>query len=183
MIAAALVIAFSGGTADTEGGGARTGTNAGTHQRVSGPRCVSAKRAVAFYSRRVSYWRNRMGHPSLDVPAALQKGCPKYLSKVLRAKAYAARESYGRWHDYHYRWDHWLPQKWYRIARCETGVRWDWNSGTYQGAFGFYTGTWDAYRPRGAPSEAYLATPRQQYQAALNVYAEHGYGAWGCGGA
>lgn len=53
----------------------------------------------------------------------------------------------------------------------------------FQGAFGFYYGTWDQYKPAGAPSEAYLATPRQQYQAAENVRSAHGYGAWGCGGA
>jgi hypothetical protein len=114
-------------------------------------------------------------------------------------RAYASRKTTERYfqrkreiHAFHYNWWEWLPAKWQRIARCETGYqggdgpgesRWDWNSGTFQGAFGFYYGTWDQYKPAGAPSEAYLATPRQQYQAALNVYAQHGYGAWGDGGA
>lgn len=67
-----------------------------------------------------------------------------------------------------------------RVARCETGIRWNWNSGTYQGAFGFWYGSWDAFRPRGFPSEAYEATPRQQYVVALRIYWRYGYGAWGC---
>jgi hypothetical protein len=117
-----------------------------------------------------------------------RSSCPRYLGRVLRLKSYATRKRAEAWIAYHYDWRSWLPDKWARIGACETGYgrrpgRWDWNSGTYQGAFGFYYGTWDAYKPAGAPSEAYLATPRQQYLAALNVYAAHGYGAWGCGGA
>jgi hypothetical protein len=86
-------------------------------------------------------------------------------------------------HWYQWAWQDWLPAKWQRIARCETGINWRWNSGTYQGAFGFYYGTWDNFRPSRYPSEAYLANPRQQYTVALRVYARYGYGAWGCGGA
>lgn len=128
-----------------------------------------------------------MGAGSRLRPTALRT-CPRYLAHVLQRKAYAARKAYTRWVDYHWNWQSWLPDKWARIGACETGYgrrpgQWTWNSGTYQGAFGFYTGTWDQYKPRGAPSEAYQATPRQQYQCALNVYAAHGYGAWGCGGA
>ena len=78
-----------------------------------------------------------------------------------------------------------LP-KWYygsvyqRIARCETGERWTWNSGAYQGAFGFWYGTWDAYKPRGYPREAYQATPVQQLRVAVIVAHRVGFGAWGC---
>jgi hypothetical protein len=103
-------------------------------------------------------------------------------ASLVRTRAHSARLAYYRWRD-EWNWRAWLPAKWYRIARCETGVRWDWDSGRYQGAFGFWYGTWDAYKPRGAPSEAFLATPREQYEAALNVYRAVGYEAWGCGGA
>lgn len=91
--------------------------------------------------------------------------------------------------SWQWNWQAWLPDKWARIGACETGYgqrpgRWDWNSGIYQGAFGFYYGTWDAYKPvKWWPDEAYLASPWQQYQTALAVYRVHGYGAWGCGGA
>jgi hypothetical protein len=110
--------------------------------------------------------------------------CPQLrrAAKYWRGKAIEWRKRYEAWRD-EWNWRAWLPAKWVRIGTCETGLRWDWNSGTYQGAFGFYWGTWDAYKPAGAPSEAYLASPHQQYEAALNVYAAHGYGAWGCGGA
>lgn len=85
-----------------------------------------------------------------------------------------------------------MPAKWQRIGRCETGGHggpgpggsvFTWNSGTYQGFVGFANSTWDAYAPRGFPSEAYLATPRQQVIVAEIVRSHYGYGAWGCGGA
>lgn len=69
---------------------------------------------------------------------------------------------------------------WQRIARCETGMRWNWNSGTYQGGFGMARTTWDAFRYRGYPSEAYLATPWQQYRVALRIHARYGFTGWGC---
>lgn len=77
-------------------------------------------------------------------------------------------------------WQQWLPAKWVRIARCETGMRWDWNSGRYQGSFGFAVSSWDAFRPPGYPSEAYLASPWEQYQVALAIYRRYGLSGWGC---
>jgi hypothetical protein len=83
-----------------------------------------------------------------------------------------------------WRTDVWLPQGWANIARCETGTTWTWNSGTYQGAFGFYHGSWDQFKPvRSWPSEAYLASPWQQYQTALAIYRRYGLSGWGCRGA
>lgn len=85
-----------------------------------------------------------------------------------------------------YRWQVWLPDKWQRIGACETGYgkrpgRWDWNSGTYQGAFGFYHGSWDRFKPVAWwPSEAYDATPWQQYRTALAIHARYGFSGWGC---
>ena len=109
--------------------------------------------------------------------------CPRirYLAHVWRSKARAARRAYERWYAYNYSWRSWLPAKWRRIIQCETGSDFRWNSGTYEGAFGLWYGTWDTYKPAGSPSSAYLATPRDQYSAALNIYRHFGYGAWGCG--
>jgi hypothetical protein len=83
-------------------------------------------------------------------------------------------------------WQVWLPDKWARIGACETGFgqrpgRWDWNSGTYQGAFGFAVSSWDQFKPVSWwPDEAYLATPWQQYQVALEIHARYGFSGWGC---
>ena len=88
-----------------------------------------------------------------------------------------------------WRWEVWLPDKWQRIGACETGYgkrpgRWDWNSGTYQGAFGFHHQSWDGFKPVSWwPREAYLATPWQQYQTALAIHRRYGFSGWGCRGA
>ena len=147
--------------------------------------CPSARRAVRYYQRRANEWRAKMGAgssaPMIESPAGTP--CPLVRRKAerWRAKAHAARLRYERWHEYHYAWWKWLPDKWQRIGACETGYgrrpgNWKWNSGTYQGAFGFYHGSWDAFihyaDPKAGPypSEAYLATPRQQYEVALAIW-------------
>jgi hypothetical protein len=85
-----------------------------------------------------------------------------------------------------WKWQTWLPDKWQRIGACETGYgkrpgRWDWNSGTYQGAFGFAVSSWDQFKPVAWwPSEAHLATPWQQYQTALEIWRRYGFSGWGC---
>jgi len=112
----------------------------------------------------------------------------RYLAHLWQRKAFQARRAYERWHWRQYAWREWLPAKWQRIFHCETPtngryINWQHNSGTYEGGPGFHYGTWDRYKPRGAPERADLATPREQYQCALNVYARVGYGAWGCGDA
>jgi transglycosylase-like protein len=63
---------------------------------------------------------------------------------------------------------------------CETGLNWRHSSGTYEGAFGFHYSSWDQFKPPGAPNAAYLASPRQQYRAALNIYRRYGFSGWGC---
>lgn len=145
--------------------------------------CPSTRRAVRFYRAAYVSWRAKMGAAETGPSGVTGVGCPRYLAALWQRKAHAARKAYERWHRYHYDWRSWLPAKWYRIARCETGVRWDWNSGTYQGAFGFYHGSWDAFRLPGYPSEAYLATPRQQYEVALAIWRRYGFSGWGCRGA
>ena len=77
----------------------------------------------------------------------------------------------------------WMPPVWQRLAQCESGhnpPNWKHDSGTYQGAFGFYHGSWDAFRPRGYPSNAANATPWQQYRVALRIHARYGFTGWGC---
>jgi hypothetical protein len=106
-----------------------------------------------------------------------------------RDRAWQAKHELDRWTAYHWNWRSWLPAGWAAIARCETGLRWDWNSGAYQGSFGFAVSSWDAFRgqadPKAGPypSEAYLATPRQQYEVALAIYRRYGLTGWGCAGA
>lgn len=72
---------------------------------------------------------------------------------------------------------------WDRVARCETGGRWDWNSGTYQGGVGFYWRTWDWWARelglwRRYP-DAYLAPRMTQIRVAdYGLRRYRGY--WGC---
>jgi hypothetical protein len=110
-----------------------------------------------------------------------------------RDRAWQAKKAYADWHEYHYDWQKWLPRGWYGIGSCETGYggdpNWQHNSGTYQGAFGFAVSSWDSFvgsaDPKAGPypSEAYLATPRQQYEVALAIYRRYGLSGWGCRGA
>jgi hypothetical protein len=88
-----------------------------------------------------------------------------------------------------WKWRVWLPDKWQRIGACETGYgrrpgNWTWNSGTYQGAFGFHYQSWDQFKPVSWwPHAAYLASPWQQYRTALAIHARYGFSGWGCRGA
>lgn len=109
------------------------------------------------------------------------------LALVLAAGSAQAAEKQERRKDA-WQWEYkkWMPAVWQRIAHCEGGTRppadpnWKHNSGTYQGAMGFYHGSWDAFRPKGYPSEAYLATPWQQYRVALRIHNRYGFTGWGC---
>lgn len=82
-----------------------------------------------------------------------------------------------------YRYQVWMPAVWQRLARCESGSNppnWRHDSGTYQGAFGFYHGSWDAFRPSSYPSNAADATPWQQLVVARRIHARFGFSGWGC---
>jgi len=80
-----------------------------------------------------------------------------------------------------WKWRVWLPAKHQRVIRCETHGTWTWNSGTYQGAYGFAVSSWDQFKPVSWwPREAYLASPWQQYQTALAIYRRYGRSGWGC---
>lgn len=90
--------------------------------------------------------------------------------------------------NWQYQYKVWMPAIWQRIAHCESGTRppadpnWKHNSGTYQGALGFHYDSWDRFNSFGYPSEAYLATPWQQYKVALAIYNYKNYkfSGWGC---
>jgi hypothetical protein len=83
-----------------------------------------------------------------------------------------------------WRTDVWLPAKHARVIQCETHTTWTWNSGTYQGAYGFAVSSWDQFKPVAWwPKEAYEASPWQQYQTALAIYRRYGWSGWGCRGA
>jgi hypothetical protein len=75
---------------------------------------------------------------------------------------------------------------WVAVGRCEQpgpgrwGVNWSFGPATYEGGLGFYASSWDAFKPKGAPSSAAYAGWRQQMRAADNLWASVGWG-WGCG--
>jgi len=148
--------------------------------------CRSARKALRFYRAAYRGWRERMGAgPSVLETLERPRSCARarYLAERWRFKARAARRVFEAWHWREYAWREWLPAKWQRIIQCETYSTFSWNSGTYQGAFGFHRSSWDAFRLPGYPSEAYLATPRQQYEVALAIWRRYGFSGWGCRGA
>ena len=67
---------------------------------------------------------------------------------------------------------------WDQLARCETGGDWAYRHAIFQGGLGFYHGSWDAYRPRRFPSEAYDATREQQIAVGRRIRGDVGWGAW-----
>ena len=68
---------------------------------------------------------------------------------------------------------------WDAIAQAESGGNWSTNTGNgFYGGLQFKQSTWDAYKPKGAPSRADLATKEQQIAAAEATYAAQGAGAW-----
>jgi len=154
-----------------------------------------ARKGLRFYIAATNLWYNKMGAARVGHPTNRVNGtsrCPRYLARVMRSKARAARVRYERWHRYHYAWREWLPAVWQRLARCETGVRWDWDSGSYVSAFGIYRPGYaeDAHRIGNLSWDetkrklGRLPTPREQYEAALSHFRAHGgFDGWGCRGA
>jgi hypothetical protein len=70
----------------------------------------------------------------------------------------------------------WLPKLYWAVGMCETQLDWRHHTTSYQGAFGFANAAWDQYRYPGYPSEAYYATPWQQYRVIRRI----GLGGNGC---
>lgn len=74
----------------------------------------------------------------------------------------------------------WLTPTEWAVGMCETGLNWRQRTRDYQGAYGFYRRSWDAFRPAGYPSEAYLASPWQQTVVMRRIRARYGWSGWGC---
>jgi resuscitation-promoting factor RpfA len=68
---------------------------------------------------------------------------------------------------------------WDRVARCESGGRWNINTGNgYHGGLQFTSSTWKAYGGTKYASSAHLASREQQIEVARKVLAGQGPGAW-----
>jgi len=138
----------------------------------------TARKAVRFYSRRLNYWRAKMGAGRTTGKASAQsvgtgrRACPRYLAHVLQRKAHAARLAYGRWLKDEYHWQRWMPRLWYAIGMCETGLDWHFDSGTYVSAFGIIRSAFPTWNGNNSP--------REQYEVAVGIANRYGLGAWGC---
>jgi len=144
--------------------------------RVAPEKCSSARKAVRFYATRIVHWRRKMGQDGRAIARHLPD-CPKFLAHILQRKAHAARKAYERW--YRNEWHPALPAFDRAVAMCETQLNYRHHAGSYEGAWGWYHGTWLLDRPAGAPEHAYDATPRQQWEAfKRGWYVLHHY--WGC---
>lgn len=160
---------------------------------ASDPGCLPTVRAITYYRKAYTSSRERMG--TTGAPARVwYQNCTtlRRRATMWRDRAHVAARELAAWQHHQYAWQRWLPAKWYRVARCETGVNWSHDSGTYVGAFGIYRAgyaddaarvgnmSWDeTVRARGT-----VPTPREQYDAALSHYRAHGgFSGWGCRGA
>lgn len=66
---------------------------------------------------------------------------------------------------------------WWGLCLCESGGDWAMKN-EYHGGLSFHPATWAAYRPKGLPRYAYLATPGEQIRVARKVLADQGWAAW-----
>ncbi len=92
-----------------------------------------------------------------------------------RACTYILRERARQWD-----WQSWLPDKWQRIAQCETGLDFYFTNSQYVSAFGIARSSWAAFRPDSVPSVPEQASPWEQYQVALAIWRRYGFSGWGC---
>lgn len=68
---------------------------------------------------------------------------------------------------------------WYDLARCESGLRWDYNgSSGYDGGLQFHPDTWTRNKPSGYPAYAWQASAGQQIEVGKIVQRRSGWGAW-----
>lgn len=152
-------------------------------------RCPGSQHAIGFYRRAYTASRQEMGLGGAVPRAWYPCDAARRRAAEWRDRAAVARAKLVAWRTDQEAWQRWLPRGWVGIARCETGINWRHNSGSYQGAFGFAVSSWDNFVPRADPaygpypSEAYLATPRQQFEVALAIYRRYGLSGWGCRGA
>lgn len=156
--------------------------------------CPQTQHAIRHYRNAYTTARTTMG--LAGAPPRHWYPCPAARRRATewRERAKQARADLARWRRYQYAWWEWMPIGWQNIGACETGYgrrpgNFRHNSGTYQGFAGFYRGSWDAFvseaDPKAGPypTEAYNATPRQQYEVALAIWRRYGLSGWGCRGA
>lgn len=159
--------------------------------------CKTARSGLRWYVRWFSYWRSKTGaadgrsHPRSRSEGIIAQprtsACPRYLAKVFRAKAHAARKAYAHWRWYHYAWWDWLPMNWQLLGACETGYgrrpgNWEHTNSRFTSAFGISWAEYDANSAyMGGPPWHVRHTPRDQYNAALGHLARFGDG-WTCPG-
>lgn len=68
---------------------------------------------------------------------------------------------------------------WDKLAQCESGGRWDTNTGnSFHGGLQFTQSTWDAFNGGDFAATADKATREQQMEVANRVLKEQGWGAW-----
>jgi hypothetical protein len=68
---------------------------------------------------------------------------------------------------------------WDRLAQCESGQRWDANTGNgYYGGLQFSAGTWLAYGGAAFADKAHRATRAEQITIAERLLADRGWGPW-----
>lgn len=147
------------------------------------------KQTTRIAEQQVALWKcqDQLGttrtHPSVP-PWSLPKS-QKYRGWVLHRWTARRAACVRSLHEVKRQWDwqSWLPDKWRRIGICETQLNWQHSNSSYQGAFGFAIRSWDDFKLPGYPDEAWQASPWQQYQVALAIYAKYGFSGWGCRGA
>ena len=159
------------------------------------PGCLPSVKAITYYRRAYTSSRETMG--ATGAPARVwYQNCTtlRRRATMWRDRAHVAARELAAYQRYQYAWWEWMPRGWQNIGACETGYgrrpgNFRHNSGTYQGFAGFAVSSWDAFvrsaDPKAGPypSEAYLATPRQQYEVALAIWRRYGLSGWGCRGA
>lgn len=74
---------------------------------------------------------------------------------------------------------------WDRIARCESGGRWNYppvtnRTGTYSGGLMIWTKAWIIYGGQQYAPQAWLATRAEQIDVAERILADRGWRAWDC---
>lgn len=168
-------------------------------RRASAPdTCPSARRAFAFYGARYDIHLRALGRKPKRV-ITRPKSCAqaRYLARVLRAKARAARLRYERWWAREpklagetwrdVRLDTQTNRSLLAIARCETGginggrPLWTHRNSTYAGALGFLHATWRQFRVYVRPlppSEAWRASPKEQLAVGRELVRRFGWSPW-----
>ena len=165
--ALALIVGLLAGACDTEA----------LEPRVAPP--VDLSRAVTLVD------RTPLPSPAVSARAVAQARQRAAFERFLvdLGRYLASLKQRGPWSG---PYDVTLEPDWYRwraLGQCETALNWRHRSasGRFEGAFGFYSGTWDTIvAGHGYPSGAHLAAPWQQLNAARAAKDRWGIDGWGC---